>query len=189
MSYEAKGKYEVLRIVRASVMEGLEAFGIKNFECIEFAQPLLQSADRVVLLKQTGQRRVGWQRASYSDRRDVGDGSERRSVRREAWIEEQDWELTVVFKRDGAAVTEYTMTSEDVAFSLVAWFNSLGGIERLRASDCANLFVSPSSVRPYKDDSHVYQNTSTLTVQIQVPKVFEFAQPMATPVFKGISGV
>lgn len=188
MGEYAKGKYEVIRILRDSVLAGLAAYGVSGMQCLESALPAFNSADNVVLLKMSGLQTVGWQRGGYEVESDGGAG-ENGVKRTESWIEEQKWDVTVVMKRDGKKVNADTLTAEDVASRLVSWFNGAGGIASLRKHDCAPLFTNMSDVRQYIDDSGVYQNSATFTLRVQVPKKFRFDQDMATPVLKGIEGV
>ncbi len=213
MSYEMKGRYEVLRMLRNSVLACLAAYGLPDIPVLEFAQPLLQSEADAILLQLAGSTRVGWQHSSYrlekktdADKNADGEASDKTAtdaddtdaaatdddgefVRYENWIDEQKWTITVVRRRTDAPVTAETVTAEDVAATLAAWFNGPGGIDSFRANDCANLFVQTSDFKPYKDDTALYRHTATLSLTLQVPKRARFLQPTAVPEFADAIGV
>lgn len=184
MSYEMKGRYEVLRMLRNSVLACLAAYGLPDIPVLEFAQPLLQGEADAILLQLAGSTRVGWQRTDYALEK-----KEEEFARYESWIDEQKWTLTVVRRRTDDPVTADTVTAEDVAATLAAWFNGPGGIDSFRANDCASLFVQTSDFKPYKDDTALYRHTATLSLTLQVPKRARFVQPTAVPVFADAIGV
>ena len=203
MSYEMKGRYEVLRMLRNSVLACLAAYGLPDIPVLEFAQPLLQGEADAILLQLAGSTRVGWQRTDYALEKKTTDAENGDSsindatdaaaaeefARYESWIDEQKWTITVVRRKTDDPVTADTVTAEDVAATLAAWFNGPGGIDSFRANDCANLFVQTSDFKPYKDDTALYRHTATLSLTLQVPKRARFVQPTAVPVFADAIGV
>lgn len=186
MSELAKGKFEVLRILRGSVLKALSLFGCSHIQCMEFAQPLLTSANNVVLLQNTTRVRVGWQWSTYNWVNSTPQGRAKLE-HNEVYIEQQAWNLITILKRTTKEVNANTLTAEDVANNLIAWFNGQA-IYDLRKNNCANLYVQPSEIHPYKDDSGVYQYTASFTLPLQVPKALTFAQETAQPNYKGSYG-
>ena len=189
MSAECKGKYEVLRVIRNSILEGLVKCGqydVRDGEkkcswnCAEFDPQTFRNLDKVVLLKYGETKRIGWPHTEekYLQDRDLFERSE-------SWIEEQKWEIHILFKRKTAPVDADTITVEDAAMMLITWFNG-PGIDSLRSNRMASLYLSPSSVQNYKDDSGVSQNHVFFPVKIHVGKTLRFTVPPATPKFEDV---
>ena len=171
MSEANKGKYEVIKIIRDNILLGLSTMGLqpktgsaeRPWDVMEFAQASFQNADKIVLINNIRNGRVGWQSTKYGIQ-----GDELSRVER--WCEEQKWQIHILFKRDtNVPVTADTLTVEDAASLLITWFNGKG-CEEFRRHGCANLIVDPSQIFVYNDDSSIYQRRAVFTVNLQVPK-------------------
>lgn len=164
-----KGKYEVIKMIRENVLEGLRQYGITDWKCAEADQPGIQNMDKVVTLKLNTMRRLVTQGFRIENAVDA-DG---KMTRIEKWIEQQEWEIKAIFNRKLVTVTENTMTAEDISWMLVAWFNGLG-VAFFRKHDCSNLFVLNKDVQTYSDGSAVPENATSFVLKLLVPKQHEF---------------
>ena len=193
MSEAYKTKSEVLRLVRANILKGLEAFGMPisaapgddGWQCMESEQPSFRNLDKVVLINLENSERVGWQ----GPQREYNDDSGKIDVF-DNFIEQQNWRVKVLCRRttepieDGSAVYSET----DVAGMLIAWFNRLGCLE-FRKNNMGNLFIKQGDLKVYKDPSDKSQWAAEFLLKLQVPKTFVTEVETTTVEYAGMVGV
>ena len=170
MSEQLKTKYEVIKILRDTLIEGMSMLGMSGWGVMEYGQASFEKADKIILLNNIRNERVGWQAVRYPVA-----GPQDILHRRDEWIEEQTWQAHVVLKRTTAPVSASTETAEDVADKLVAWLNG-AGMGLLRNSGVAPLRIDTNTIFVYNDDSAVYQRRATFSVKVQVPKELTYRQ-------------
>ena len=173
MSADMRGEYEVFSTLRTCILEGLSLFGIsKDVDVRRFAQANFNHGDKLVLLNLVNTRRVGWQSRSYEStlHENVDEFS-----RTDAWIEEQVYQISCI-KRMLKTDTETTITAEDIATSLITWFNGRG-LDWLREHSLSCYPIDPNSIIVYNDDSDLYQRRPVFNVTVIVNKKFKAAYP------------
>ncbi|MCQ2299916.1 MAG: hypothetical protein MJZ81_07330 [Bacteroidales bacterium] len=186
MSDSMKNLYEVLRILRASVLEAFAAFHLEGWNCMEFAQSRMTSGDKVVLIQNTKSRRVGFQGFEFKRKPDGG------AYRVDDWLEEQTWTFTIVAKRPvdkttgETRISGETIVSEDVGSMLQTWFNGPGALRLREKAKFGVLRVPDGETSEYKDDSDVSQKKTVLSVNVQVPKEFSFDEEAVAGLNEGI---
>lgn len=177
MSERYKSRYEVIEIIKANVLKGLEAFGLptnpdggegEGWRCFEAEQPSFKNLDQVVALHYEKAERVGWQGATQEYNEETG-----KIDVYDSFIEQQEWRISVIHKRSTAEISEgeIPQTTSDIAGMLIAWFNRLGCLE-FRKHNCGNLFIQMKDVKSYKSTSDVSQWISEFPLKLQVPKTF-----------------
>jgi hypothetical protein len=164
-----KTRYEVQRILRSVTLSGLEDLGYSGWNVVEFANPEFINFDKVVTLQLMRERRVGWQGFSYG----VTDNASRLD-RKDEWLSEQHWQLQLLMKRPRNPTADTPM-AEDIADSLVAWFNGVG-MAKLREGGVAPLRIDGTTIFVYNDNSDLYQKRAVFTVKIQVPKELVYGE-------------
>lgn len=189
MSEKFKLKYEVVAILRDTIIKGLEAFGIPISEtpgdggwvCMESDQPSFRNADNAVLFWHEKSERIGWQ----GHNRKYDAETELMEVV-DYFIEQQIWRIKVLCKRTTEEITEESLplTAEDVTSMLVGWFNRMGCAE-FRKHNMANLFIQMKDVRTYNDKSDVSQKVAEFPIKLQVVKQFESDGEAALPKYAG----
>ena len=191
MSENFKSKYEVVQIIRDNILMGLKAFGQPvreaegngGWDCIESDQQSFKNVDKTICINRVKTDRVGWQSAHSEYNRDT-----KKFATTESFIEQQEWQVRIILKRNVEPVDGNTVTTEDIAAMLTAWFNRMGCAE-FRKHHCANLFVQSKDIKVYKDTSDVSQMITSFPLKLQVPKAFCVEEPSARPEFKGIEGI
>lgn len=182
------GKYDVLKIVRANVLNGLMAYGLyetKNgvrectWKCIEANQQSPQNKDKVVTLRLESSNTV----CRYGTEYDATGES-----RTDSWVDEMSWEICVLKKRMTEPVSSDTITGEDVIDMLIGWFNG-PGLDYFREFGIAGLYVLKSSVKPYQDDSDVGQYKASFSLKTRVIRSLTVHCGFATPVLERIVSV
>lgn len=169
MSDKNKNRYEMQKIVRNAILDGLSKYIGANhgFDAMEFAQASFVKANRVVLMNLVRSKRVGWQGIKYG----INGGNLKRT---DEWIEEQSWQLQVIIKKlSSPQITD--LQADDVASMLITYFNGVGA-DFLRKSKVAPLRIDNNSVIVYNDDSELYQKRAVFTVKLQVPKELTIGQ-------------
>lgn len=162
-----KSENQIFKILRESILKGLEEFGIKDgLDCRRFAQANFNHGDKLVLLNKISSERVGWQAFNYDYNREKGV-----EERTDEWIEQQSWQISAL-KRMMQNDTTETVTADDIINALITWFNGLGNLD-LRTNGIANLPIDPHSIMVYNDDSDLYQRRVVFTMEVQVPKSFK----------------
>lgn len=189
MSEKFKLRYEVVAILKANIIKGMESFGLqvsdnpggRGWVVMESDQQSFGNADNAVLFHLEHVERIGWQ----GDHREYNRETGKYDVI-ECFIEQQTWKIRVLCKRTTKPITDddIPVVASDVTGMLIAWFNRLGCIE-FRKHDMANLFVQQKDVRTYKDKSDVNQWTTEFPLKLQVVKQFETEIDTATPVYGG----
>lgn len=169
MSASLKTKYDVIKILRDVINAGLADMRMTGWDCMEYAQASFNNADKIILLNNIQNRRVGWQGEKYAN------SITGEFERVDEWIEEQSWQVHIVLKRTTAPVSASTVTAEDVADLFVAWLNGRG-MSLLRNSGVAPLRIDTETIFVYNDDSDVYQKRAVFTVKLQVPKEYRSEQ-------------
>lgn len=166
-----KGEYQVLKILRDSIIKGLEEFGIKDgVDCRRFAQANFNHGDKLVLLNLVDSQRVGWQAFNFKFNQARG-----KEERIDEWIEQQTWQISAIKRMLQNDDTE-TVSADDMITALITWFNGIGNLD-LRKSGIANLPIDARSVMVYNDDSDLYQRRVLFTMEVQVPKSFISVTP------------
>lgn len=189
MSEKFKLRYEVVAILKANIIKGMESFGLPITETpgdngwvvMESDQPSLRNADNAVLFNLEHVDRIGWQ----GEHRLFNEETGKFDVI-DCFIEQQIWKIRVLCKRTTKPISDddIPVVASDVTGMLIAWFNRLGCIE-FRKHNMANLFVQMKDVRTYKDKSDVNQWTTEFPLKLQVVKQFETEIDTATPVYGG----
>ena len=189
MSELYKLRYEVVAILKANIIKGMEAFGLPVTEkpgdhgwiVMESDQPALRNADNAVLFNLARVERVGWQGEHRQFNKETG-----KYDVIDCFIEQQTWKIRVLCKRSTKPITDedIPVVASDVTGMLIAWFNRLGAME-FRKHNMANLFVQMKDVRTYKDKSAVNQWTTEFPLKLQVVKQFETEIDTADPVYGG----
>ena len=189
MSELYKLKYEVVAILKANIIKGMEAFGLPITEkpgdngwiVMESDQPALRNADNAVLFNLEHVERIGWQGEHRLYNKETG-----KYDVIDCFIEQQTWKIRVLCKRSTKPITDddIPVVASDVTGMLIAWFNRLGAME-FRKHNMANLFVQMKDVRTYKDKSDVNQWTTEFPLKLQVVKQFETEMDTAEPVYGG----
>lgn len=188
MSYDCKGKYEVIKVLRKNILDALISFGqyemkgddkVCTWRCIEASQQAPRNIDKVVTMKMTGSKPSYRPYTKY-------DG--KLGISTICWAESQTWEICAIIKRKASApaeqVTADTVTSEDVIHYLSVWMDTVG-IHEFRANGMANNFVGSATIRTYDDDSESGQDKSSLIVTVQVPRRAMMQCDFASPVYQG----
>lgn len=194
MSERYKSRYEVIELIKANVLKGLESFGLpinpdggegEGWRCFEVDQPSFRNLDQVVGLHYEKAERVGWQGAKQeynpaTGKIDVYDN----------FIEQQEWKISVIYKRSTAEISadEIPLTTSDIAGMLIAWFNRLGCLE-FRKHNCGNLFILMKDMKSYKSTSDVSQWISEFPLKLQVPKTFVTELDVADVKMAGAFGI
>ena len=189
MSEKYKLRYEVVAILKANIVKGLQSFGLtiaenpgdQGWVVMESDQPSLRNADYAVLFNLEHVDRIGWQGDHHKYNPETG-----KYDVIDCFIEQQTWKIRSICKRSTKPITdeEVPVVASDVTGMLIAWFNRLGCNE-FRKHNMANLFVQMKDVRTYKDKSDVNQWTTEFPLKLQVVKQFETEMETATPVFGG----
>lgn len=189
MSEKFKLRYEVVAILKANIIKGMESFGLPvtdnpkdtGWIVMESEQPSIRNVDNAVLFFLEHVDRIGWQ----GDHRLYNKETGKYDVI-DCFIEQQTWKIRVLCKRTTKPITDddIPVVASDVTEMLVAWFNRLGCIE-FRKHNMANLFVQMKDVRTYKDTSDVNQWTTEFPLKLQVVKQFETEIDTAEPVYGG----
>ena len=189
MSEKFKLRYEVVAILKANIIKGMEAFGLTVSEkpgdhgwvVMESDQSAYRGADNAVLFFLEHVERIGWQ----GDRRMFNRETQKFDVV-DYFIEQQHWKIRVICKQTTKPISEDDIptVASDVTGMLIAWFNRLGCME-FRKHNMANLFVQMKDVRTYKDRSDVNQWTTEFPLKLQVVKQFETELDTAEPVYGG----
>lgn len=168
MSTENKNRLEVQKILMDSIKECLTAFGIAGWGVSEFANASLQSADKIILVNNIRNERVGWQSRKYdSDIHNV-------FHRTDELIDEQSWQIHTIAKRNDRTTVADTL-AEDMANNLITWFNGFA-VDGLRSKGVAPLRIDTENVIVYNDNSDLYQKRAVFTVKLQVPKEVKITQ-------------
>lgn len=162
MSQKNKTRLEVQKILIASLNECVESFSLSGWQVMEFANPSIQSADKVILVNMIRAERVGWQGRNYRN------DSQDQFSRSEEFIEEQSWQIHVIAKRK-RPMTSADMLAEDMATLLITWLNGFG-VDGLNAHGVAPLRIDLNNIIVYNDNSDLYQKRAVFTVKLQVPK-------------------
>lgn len=166
MSLENPLENEVFKILRECALLGLEAYGFKDGADVQkFAQANMNYRDKLILMQLTHHSKVGWQAHYY--RTDALTGH---LYRREEWIDEQHWAVSTI-KRMQNSDTKDTISADDIALSLVTWFNG-PGLDWLRTKGMATLPIDPTEIIVYTDNSQLYQRRPVFEMVVQVPKAF-----------------
>lgn len=160
MSAKNKSRLEVQKILLDNISDCLKAFGLSEWVIMEFANASFQKSDKVILLNNIRNERIGWQGRRYASDSNGIFG------RTEEFIDEQSWQIHVIAKRK--AKPSDTL-AEDVANQLMTWFNGFG-LEGLISKGVAPLRVDTENIIVYNDDSDLYQKRAVFTVKLQVPK-------------------
>lgn len=191
MSESFKFKYEVIKMLRDNILAGLASFGLPilsdtekdGWGCVESEQQSFKHENKVVAFFLENVERIGWQggRDEYDKERKVYNQIQQ-------WIEQQTWKIRVILRRTTEPVTAETVTTNDVAAMLIAWFNRLGCAE-FRKHYCSNLFVQMKDLRTYKGTSDASQWVSEFPLKLLVPKAFAAEMPSAIPELRGIIGI
>lgn len=185
MSELYKLKYEVVAILQANIIKGLEAFGLQisstpgdgGWVCMESDQPSFRSSENAILFWLEGSERIGWQ-SNYTEYK--FDSGKFEDI--EAYIEQQEWRIKIIKSRTVQPITEDSIPimPDDIANMLQAWFNRLGCNE-FRKHNMANLFVQSKDITMYKDKSDVSQWVCEFPLKLQVIKQFQTELEPATP--------
>lgn len=178
MSESLKTKYEVLKIIRDNILKGLEELNVAGWQCMEANQQSYKNFDKVILLTHSKNERIGWQSPRHRYNKNTLKFDDY-----ETWIEQQEWEIKVLLKRNVDPVTADTLTTEDIASMLTGWLNG-PGVAFFRQFNCANLFLKMSDITPYKDNSDVFQYGTKFILKLQVIKTAHFELDSATPKFE-----
>lgn len=173
MSEAMKNEYEVFKILRECILEGLSVMGVSDgVDVRRFAQANFNNGDKLVLVNFVKSGRAGWQAAKYENENDTY-GSKKNRVDR--WIEEQTYQISVM-KRMRKDDTSDTISAEDISTRLISWFNGRG-LDWLRERNISNYLIDPNSIIVYNDDSDLYQRRPVFDVTLVVNKQFKIEEP------------
>lgn len=173
MSAELKNEYEVFKILRECIIEGLTTMSIADgVDVRRFAQANFNHGDELVLLNLVKTERYGWQSAKYENESETY-GSQKNRIDR--WIEEQTYQISVI-KRMRKDDSTDTISAEDIATRLITWFNGRG-LDWLRERGISNYLIDPNSIMIYNDDSDMYQRRPVFSVTLIVNKEFKIEEP------------
>lgn len=159
------GRLAIQKIMIGCFDACFKAYALSDWQVMEFANPVLTKANKVILLNCISSRRVGFQGHSYS-----AHDSSLKLLRTDDWLEEQLWQIHCICKRG----TPDAMLPEDMAELLVTWYNG-EGCNYLRSKGIASVRIDFMNVFVYNDDSDLYQKRAVFTVKIQVPKELTMA--------------
>ena len=175
MSAEMRSENEVFKTIRDCIIDGLTTFGIENgVDVRRFAQANFNHGDKLVLMNFVKTSRAGFQATRY---RNATIGGETKFTRRDEWIEEQTYQISCIKKMQKDDTVE-TITAEDIATSLITWFNGRG-LDWLRERNLSCYPIDPNSIIVYNDDSDLYQRRPVFNVTFIVNKSFKLAQDHA----------
>ena len=173
MSTAMKSEYEVFKILRECIIEGLSVMQISDgVDVRRFAQANFNHGDKLVLINFAKNGRAGWQAAHYKNESDTY-GSQKNRI--DWWIEEQTYQISVI-KRMRKDDTTDTITAEDISTRLITWFNGRG-LEWLRERGISNYLIDPNSIIVYNDDSDLYQRRPVFDITLVVNKEFTTEEP------------
>lgn len=173
MSAEMRNEYEVFKILRECILEGLSVMGIADgVDVRRFAQANLSHGDKLVLINFAKNGRAGWQSAKYENESETY-GSQKNRIDR--WIEEQTYQISVLKRMQKDDSTD-TISAEDISTRLITWFNGRG-LDWLRKHNISNYLIDPNSIIVYNDDSDLYQRRPVFNVTLVVNKQFKIEEP------------
>lgn len=185
MSAENKTRLEVQAILKSTIAEGLAVFGVdaSRFTIMEANQTPITSRGYAILFKMVSGRRTGIQAPKYRVVHD-DDGNVTGAFFDHSFIDEQEW-LISVLKPRMPNPTPATLLAEDVAQTLIAWFNGPGCV-RIRQKGVSSLYIREKPVEVYKNDSALYDKSASFTLKLLVPKKLSVEAPSATLEWGGL---
>ena len=174
MSEANRTKFEVQKIIRDILLEGLENTGMqptsgsgkKEWDVLEFAQASFTNADKIVLIDFVCADRVGFQGFDYK-----AENGQANATRTDDWLEEQTWNIHTLLKMKPSESTESALTCIDAANMLISWMNGPGAMKML-SKKIGVLRIDQSRIFVYNDDSELYQRRAVFPLKIQVAKEF-----------------
>lgn len=173
------------------VTRALAETGVQGFKVMARNPQVMANADRVVLVDYLFSRRNGFQGREVIVRPTEGwvknphflpngdiaiDIDPPREVfGQEQWVETVAWQFSILRKR---LVSDdiSTMTGDDVAKLLVAWFNSAHGAAVMRGNQIAPfapMFTKEIRAKPYTDDSDIHQFEAAIDFHMSVVQTFD----------------
>ena len=190
MSADNKTRFEVQRIIRNAIIAALKYDGYDpdKYVVMEANQRSITAKKEAILFKMTDSQRHGWQATKFRVEKD-DEGVVTDFLKDDCFIDEQTWLISVMTKRPNTdnnpgTITAETRLSEDVAQSLIAWFNGPGCFE-LRKEGVSNLYIKEKPVEVYKDDSSLYEKSASFRIKLLIPKRITHESPAAEVEFKG----
>lgn len=147
--------------IRASFIEvinqALEEMGVSGYTVIARNQQTMTHEYDCVIIDKINMRQNGFQShriLKYCDK----DGN-RIYINRQDWLETWTWQISVAHRRSVDDTIE-SLTGEDVANRLRVWLDSADGADAMRSRTdvpFAPFQVFDLRLRPYKDDSDIFQ--------------------------------
>lgn len=170
MSKELITENELFAKLRENIMTALKTFGITGFSVQRFAQANITNSDGLVLLNHIRTKREGWEWKKFEC---ISKDAE--LYAEYGWIESVIYQIHIIKKMTNGD-TETTITGEDVANRLIAWFNG-PGIDKLKDENISNLLIDQDDIMIYNDDSDQYQRRVVFSLNLIVNKKFSQAEP------------
>lgn len=161
-------EYEIRASLIKAFKQALIDMQVPGYIVIAGNQQTMTHARDCVIIDKTYMRQHGWQ--SYRIMKIKQPDGSVLSFKRQDWIEEWTWQISVAHLRKVEDVKS-TMTGEDVANRLRVWLNSADGAATMRSMPevpFAPMQTFDVKLRSYKDDSDISQIEATFDFKMQV---------------------